>query len=69
MSDFEWNDKNTVLHLQPRTAVYTNIDGDIVIRQMDNYGDDEPYIVIARNNVAKIAAALLAEAGVDLVSQ
>ena len=65
MSIFEWTDDNTVLQLQPRTAVYTNLDGDIVIRQMDNHGDDEPYIVIARNNVTRIVEALLVEAGIE----
>jgi hypothetical protein len=54
-----------VLREQPKTAIYLNVHGDVVIRQMGGYEDD-PYVVIAIHNVPRVARAVLALAGVEL---
>lgn len=52
--DFQWDDDSVVLHDQPATAIYFNKFGGLVIRQEARWPSDEddPYVVIAPNNVA-----------------
>jgi hypothetical protein len=45
--DFRWDrDEDVVIHEQPRTAVYFNPNGALVIRQANDYFDD-PFVFIA----------------------
>jgi hypothetical protein len=63
--DFDWGDGDVVIEAQSRIAVYTNAAGAVVIRAQD-WPDDDHFIVVARNNVAKLVEALAEEAGLDL---
>jgi hypothetical protein len=50
---FDWGPGNpdVVLPQQPATAVYKNAFGQIVIRQEDNIGDGEMWIVLNRRDL------------------
>jgi hypothetical protein len=50
--DFEWSDDNPVIVIteQPETAVYFNNKGDLVIRQRNAMGEDDPFVYIAKSN-------------------
>lgn len=59
-----WRDSEDVVVVeeQSRTAVYTNTRGAIAIRQESRDGDNEdPVIVLRRENVEALVAALKAE--------
>jgi hypothetical protein len=65
---FDWSAKNpnVVLHYQPATMVYENPNGQIIIRQEDQYGDteNEHYLIIDPDQVTKLftrALSLAAE--------
>jgi hypothetical protein len=60
---FNW--QRAVVAQQDAIAIYTNEDGGIVIRQ-HNWPDDDSYIIVARNNVEKVAGAMMAEAGLTI---
>lgn len=47
-------------------AVYTNPDGDIVIRQQDPMGQDDAVVVIPRAMVGRVVKALRTEAAKKL---
>jgi hypothetical protein len=51
VDDFEWDDESIVFEAQPRTAIYWNVHGNLVIRQRGDVYDDDPYVVICRNNL------------------
>jgi hypothetical protein len=50
---FDWspNNPDVVLPQQPATAVYENAFGQVVIRQEDNIGDGEMWIVLNRRDL------------------
>jgi hypothetical protein len=66
--DFNWynKDDSIVVRHQPATAVYTNPHGEVVVRQQDQYGDEDDFIYIAKDNALKVAQAILTEAGVEV---
>jgi hypothetical protein len=65
MSDgFDWNDEDTVLQEQPRTAVFLNAGDGVVIRQ-HNWPDDDSSVVIQPQNAIRFVLAVLAAAGHD----
>jgi hypothetical protein len=65
MSDgFDWNDEDTVLQEQPRTAVFLNAGDGVVIRQQ-NWPDDDSSVVIQPQNAIRFVLAVLAAAGHD----
>lgn len=61
--NFSWIDCECVV-VEPvdAIAVYTNLKGNIVIRQQSAMGDDDPIVVVPRSRVADIIAALKREA-------
>jgi hypothetical protein len=64
---FSWDDdKDSVVLLeQPRTAVYTNPNGCIVIRQEAAWDEEvDPVIIIAPANIPTLVHVLQREAGV-----
>jgi hypothetical protein len=62
--DYEWKDDDVVLEEQKRTAVYWNIHGDVVIRQMGSDFDDDPHVVICRSNLLQFIDKLCDLAGI-----
>jgi hypothetical protein len=59
---FSWDDtESVVFHKQPRTAVYWNPWGQIVIRQEDDYGDDDPWVYFDPDRLPALIAALQRE--------
>jgi hypothetical protein len=63
--DFNWNDTDDiVVAFQERIAVYTNGDGDVVLRQ-DGHGycRDDAWIVVRPENVRQLVEAMLALVG------
>ena len=67
--EFDWNDDNSIiLRRQPETAVYWNQNNDLVIRQR-NWPDDDPFIVIAANNLHEIIDRLCDMAGIPGVGR
>jgi hypothetical protein len=43
-ADYDWSDDEIVIHSQPRTAVYTNPHGQIVIRQDVGWPDEDHFV-------------------------
>ena len=67
MTDFKWNEDidNVVFETVQGVAVYTNPDGDLVIRQQASPLDDEDQIVIVpRDRVETLIFAIESEAGI-----
>lgn len=61
---FNWNDdESIVLEEQPRTAIYENPNGDIVIRQYA-WPDDDDTVIVCRSNLMKFVDRLTEVAGV-----
>lgn len=59
MSDFDWSDeKKIVLKNVDAIAVYTNQNGDAVVRQQGYMGDDDDWVVIPIDRVKDLIAAL-----------
>jgi hypothetical protein len=58
--DFDWvaDKSDVVIPEQPATAVYVNLQGEIVIRQQCLDGDDDPIIRLRPENVGALIAAL-----------
>jgi hypothetical protein len=63
-----WRDNpEVVLPEQLAIAVYTNQNADIVVRQERAWDEDsDVFVIIAKENVRRVAEALLAEIGEDL---
>jgi hypothetical protein len=60
-SDWSSSAPNIVIHHQPRTKVYTNINDQIVIRQERDWCEnDDPFVYFSRENVPALIAALQA---------
>ena len=67
MTDFKWNEDidNVVFKSVQGVAVYSNPDGDIVIRQQAGPMDDEDQIVIVpRDRVETLIFSIESEAGI-----
>ena len=67
MTDFKWNEDidNVVFKTAQGVAVYSNPDGDIVIRQQAGPMDDEDQIVIVpRDRVETLIFSIESEAGI-----
>jgi len=67
MTDFKWNEDidNVVFKSVQGVAVYSNPDGDIVIRQQGGPLDDDDHIVIVPSDrVEALIFAIKSEAGI-----
>ena len=66
--NFDWysddGESSIVVRHQPATAVYTNPQGEVVIRQQDQYGDDDDFVYVTKDNALKVAQAILSLAGI-----
>jgi hypothetical protein len=61
---YDWNDGDTVLHEQPRTAVCLNADGAILIKQQ-NWPEADDTVILQPQNAIRFVLAVLAAAGCD----
>jgi hypothetical protein len=52
--DFDWHGDHVVTQKQPRTAVYRNALGQVVIRQEGDYPDDDVIAVFNEEVVARL---------------
>jgi len=65
-NDWDWNpekQKSIVVQQVDAIAVYTNVRGEIVIRQQGQQGEDDAIVAFPRSYAATIIAALNTEAG------
>lgn len=61
--EFSWNnDEAIIVRKQDAIAVYGNPNGEIVIRQQDEYGDEDDIIVVNAIAARALSAALVKEA-------
>lgn len=64
-NNWKWNDEDnkalTVFPTVSAVAVYTNPDGDIVVRQEGYMGGDDSIIVIPRIHAGAVISAIQAE--------
>lgn len=61
--DWDWNDPTRVaLPAVAAVAVYTNQQGEIVIRQQSLYGEEDSVIIVPRKSISALVKALRAEA-------
>ncbi|WP_141340906.1 hypothetical protein [Bradyrhizobium sp. USDA 3458] len=64
--DFDWNGPDVVLEHQPRTAVFTNDRGQVVIRQEGSLDPDEDvWVFFDPGNALSLCKAILEAAGLD----
>ena len=57
--EFQWCDDDVIVHHQPRTAVYWNPRGQIVIREAAaDYGDDDPFVFVSVEHLPALISAL-----------
>lgn len=64
-TDFDWYaDDLAVIHAQPRTAIYFNPYGALVIRQLAAYPDDDPFVTIAPEYFASFMEKLSVLVGI-----
>jgi hypothetical protein len=61
---YHWDDEDTALQEQPRTAVFMNEDGAVVVRQQNGLEDDST-VIIQSQNAIRFVLAVLAAAGQD----
>lgn len=62
MAAFDWNgDESIVLRTQPAVAVYPNNHGQIVIRQCDEYSDEDQIIVVNAESARTLVEAIMRE--------
>jgi hypothetical protein len=54
---YAWNDSDILIRMQPLTAVYLNVDGAVIIRQL-HYPDDDSVVVITGRNLPALIARL-----------
>lgn len=59
VDDFKWGETPAVIPRVDAVAVYENTDGDIVIRQQNQMGDDDEIIVIPRKYAATVCYAVM----------
>lgn len=67
MSDWNWNgDEEKTSQVIPRVnalAVYSNANGDVVIRQQGDMGEDDHVIIFPANHADTVIAAIKFEVG------
>jgi len=64
--DFDWDDvaDDVVQRAVEKVAIFSNPNGDVVIRQERMWNEeDDPFIIIARGNALRAAQAILEAAG------
>jgi hypothetical protein len=61
---YDWNDGDTVLQEQPRTAVFLNADGAVLIRQQ-SWPEEDDVVILQPQNAIRFVLAVLAAAGHD----
>jgi len=65
--NFDWysddGESSIVVRHQPATAVYTN-PHEVVMRQQ--YGDEDDFVYVTKNNALKVAQAILSLAGIEV---
>lgn len=60
--EFNWSDRDSiVVRSVDAIAVYTNPDGEVVIRQQSRMGEEDQFIVIPLERVQDLIAALSEE--------
>jgi hypothetical protein len=64
MDEYHRDDEDVVLQEQPRTAVFLNAGGAVIVRQQ-NWPHDDQSVLIQPQNVIRIVLAVLAAAGHD----
>jgi hypothetical protein len=65
----DWHsDPDVVVKAQLAIAVYENQRGQVCIAQEGEYGDDDVYITVAKDNALAVAQAILEAAGIDLAA-
>ena len=68
--NFDWysddGETSIVVRHQPATAAYTNPHGEVVIRQQDQYGDEDDFVYVTKDNALKVAQAILSLAGIEV---
>lgn len=59
-SEFTWNvdDNSIAIEQVDAVAVYTNVDGNLVIRQRDSMGGDDSIIVIPKAHASSLTRAI-----------
>jgi hypothetical protein len=63
---FDWTSSDVVVRQQDALAVYQNPYGDVVIRREAAWDeDDDVCVVVARQNVSAVVAAILHTVGLD----
>ena len=64
MSEWNWSNSEGDLVVQSvrGVAVYENTNGDIVIRQQGESGEDDSLIIFPKSYAHQVAAAIIAEA-------
>jgi hypothetical protein len=67
MNDWSWSGEDgkssTVVRSVQAVAVYTNPDGDIVIRQQGEFGGDDSVIIIPPQVALAVSKSIMTEAG------
>jgi hypothetical protein len=69
--EFDWHPDSgdsehcVVIQRQLSIAVYRNPRDEVVIRQEDEYGDEDDIIFVYKDNVLKLVERLLAEGGIE----
>jgi hypothetical protein len=62
MADFNWHGEDEkediIIPRVDAIAVYTNSNGDVVIRQQDSMGDEDSIVIIPRLHVQTVIAAI-----------
>lgn len=62
---FDWNSEkikeSVVMKSVQAIAVYTNPDGDVVIRQQDSMGDEDHFVVLPKSSAKALVKAITAE--------
>lgn len=62
MQGFDWSEEDSIIfHTQEAVAVYANKHGQIVIRQRDEYGDEDSVIVINAESARTLVGAIMRE--------
>lgn len=62
MQSFDWqNDDSIIFHAQPAVAVYPNKHGQIVIRQCDEYADEDQIVVVNADSARTLVDAIMRE--------
>ncbi len=61
-NNFDWNSEDVIVKPVDAIAVYTNTNGDIVIRQQSPHNGEDQIVVVPVSHVQSVVNALMAEA-------